>query len=535
MHVHTHRDASCVCRQFARARARERLRVQGSDADCAQKISQLQQRLELASIKTNHGWSDMSINEIETRLPTSQEQKRTPQVVNGGGHYDPPSPSRPWQLADVLWQPLPQPGRSVPTRVSRPPGQPFHAPSHSLPGHLPSAANGSTPRVHPPNSPRRHRMDEYLNRPQASPLRHSSKNGSGHRRASSSISSLQFLNNDPYRGGSPLRPKAKGSAKKRSQSHSNLREAHAASAAGAGPAPAPQHRPTTQDVDAARALTSMLGSVRSPTDGQFPQHQGQPPPPGGAGAHPRAMQLPPLHTSSLPGPFAPDMPPPRPRAQSFAAESREPFEHALGHERKRSTEYRPYLPPLRRHGGPTHSRGLSMDSSAAFRERFAPPPWPQAGGPGPDERFRERSGERGERYGSSERYAERYPSAERYGPGPGGPGPGGPGPERYGYGAAFGYGPGGPGPGGPPPGGPPHGGPGYDAYRVEEEPMEGRGEEDKAAAELMMFLATSPSPVRGKREHAHSIAGTARVLFDDREPPPYPRPGPPPLSAAPRR
>lgn len=498
----------------------------------------------------------MSIKEIETRLPSPQEAKRT-QVVNGGGRYDPPSPSRPWQLADVLWQPLPQPGRSIPSKVARPPGGPFHAPSASLPGQLPSA-NGSTQRAHPPNSPRRHRMDEYLNRPQASPLRHSSKNGgSGHRRASSSISSLQFLQNDPYRGGSPLRPKQKSTGKKRSQSHSNLREANQQASIAAQP----QHRPapTTQDVDAARALTSMLGSVRSPTDGQFPQQQ----PPGGGdrGMHPRAMHLPPLHTSSLPGPFtsAPDMPPPRPRAQSFAAESREPFEHALGpgHERKRSTEYRPYLPPPpRRHGGPTHARGLSMDSSAAFRDRFAPPPWPAQ-----DERFRERSGERGERYGSSERYGERYPSVERYGPGErfGGP-------ERYGgYGAAFGYnagapsgglgGPGGP-PGGPggPPGGPPGGappghsghghpvphtpGPGYDAYRVEEEPMAGRGEEDKAAAELMMFLATSPSPntgpVRGKREHA-SIAGTARVLFDDREPPPYPRPGPPPLSAAPRR
>lgn len=475
-----------------------------------QKISQLQQRLELASFKTNHGWSDMSIKEIETRLPSPQEAKRT-QVVNGGGRYDPPSPSRPWQLADVLWQPLPQPGRSVPSKVSRPPGQPFHAPSHSLPGHLPSA-NG-TQRQHPPNSPRRHRMDEYLNnRPQASPLRHSSKNGSGHRRASSSISSLQFLQNDPYRGGSPLRPKQKGTGKKRSQSHSNLREANQQASVAAQP----QHRPTTQDVDAARALTSMLGSVRSPTEGQFP-------PQAERGIHPRAMQLPPLHTSSLPGPFAPDMPPPRPRAQSFAAESREPFEHALGHERKRSTEYRPYLPPLRRHGGPTHSRGLSMDSSAAFRERFAPPPWPQ----NPDERYRERSGERGERYGSSERYGERYPSAERYGPGErfGGP-------ERYGgYGAAFGYNSG---PAPPPAGGPgPNGG--YEQYRVEEEPMAGRGEEDKAAAELMMFLATSPSPVRGKREHVQTISGTARVLFDDREPPPYPRPGPPPLSAAPRR
>jgi hypothetical protein len=39
--------------------------LNGTDSR-AQKIAQLQQRLELASIKTNHGWTDMSINEIET-------------------------------------------------------------------------------------------------------------------------------------------------------------------------------------------------------------------------------------------------------------------------------------------------------------------------------------------------------------------------------------------------------------------------------------------------------------------------------------
>jgi len=56
--------------------------------------------------------------------------------------------------------------------------------------------------------------------------------------------------------------------------------------------------------------------------------------------------------------------------------------------------------------------------------------------------------------------------------------------------------------------------------RMQEDEMMGRGEDDKAAAELMMFLAHSPSPIRPKRNSADapSLSGTARVLFSDMPP-----------------
>ena len=51
--------------------------------------------------------------------------------------------------------------------------------------------------------------------------------------------------------------------------------------------------------------------------------------------------------------------------------------------------------------------------------------------------------------------------------------------------------------------------------------VEGRGEEDKNAAELMMFLAHSPSPMKTPARNAVSpsraAGGVARVLFADRE------------------
>ena len=37
-----------------------------------------------------------------------------------GAPYEPPSPSRPWQLIDVLWQPLPPPSRGYPASPSSP-------------------------------------------------------------------------------------------------------------------------------------------------------------------------------------------------------------------------------------------------------------------------------------------------------------------------------------------------------------------------------------------------------------------------------
>lgn len=111
----------------------------------------LQQRLELASLKTSHGWKDLSIGEIESTLPpplspsTSSLAARRgssnnlapirvepyprspaagpssamhPKMPNTApARYEPPSPSRPWQLMDVLWQPLPPP--SSPRKRSR--------------------------------------------------------------------------------------------------------------------------------------------------------------------------------------------------------------------------------------------------------------------------------------------------------------------------------------------------------------------------------------------------------------------------------
>jgi hypothetical protein len=54
----------------------------------------------------------------------------------------------------------------------------------------------------------------------------------------------------------------------------------------------------------------------------------------------------------------------------------------------------------------------------------------------------------------------------------------------------------------------------------EDEGVMARGEDDQQAAELMMFLAHSPSPLRPKRNSADvpSFNGTARVLFSDMPP-----------------
>lgn len=112
-----------------------------------QKMSALQSRLELASIKQS-GWNGMSMQPGDTYSPLSPtsatsfahrrpsssrlppirvEPYPTPQspaqtdaarmpppatspIASGSRtRYEPPSPSRPWQLMDVLWQPLPPP------------------------------------------------------------------------------------------------------------------------------------------------------------------------------------------------------------------------------------------------------------------------------------------------------------------------------------------------------------------------------------------------------------------------------------------
>lgn len=170
--------------------------------------------------------------------------------------YEPPSPSRPPQLIDVLWQPLPPPSRSY---------------------------DPSSPRS--PYSPGRKRSNEDPLSPAYSPA-HSS---APHRRASASSSAA------PYppafaRHGSPLRTTNHVSAstsasalgareegkKKRSQSHSQT---------------------TRQDVDAAKALTFMLGSGSPRSES------------GSKMARAGSMQAPPVPTyppafSDSPGPLS---------------------------------------------------------------------------------------------------------------------------------------------------------------------------------------------------------------------------------------
>lgn len=116
--------------------------------------------------------------------------------VNEGINYEPPSPSRPWQLVDVLWQPLPPPSRGPLS----------------------------------PSSPLKRTRDDPSS-PSTRPI------GAGHSRRASGSSH-------------PLSPidQMKRREKKRSQSHSITRL-----------------RPTTQDFNAAQALTEMLSGSGSPS------------------------------------------------------------------------------------------------------------------------------------------------------------------------------------------------------------------------------------------------------------------------------
>ncbi len=155
--------------------------------------------------------------------------------------YEPPSPTRPWQLIDVLWQPLPPPSHS-------------RYPTSPVSPNKRRAADPGEPRI--------------------------VANGHGHRRASSSMSS-SYVYTDPYPS-SPVRELREGEKKRRSQSHSHH-----------------PSRTTTQDVDAAKALTSMLGSTSRRSSTQAPL-------------------LPPVATTSLPLPTSPHHPP-RPRAYSVTA------------------------------------------------------------------------------------------------------------------------------------------------------------------------------------------------------------------------
>ncbi|ODO09251.1 hypothetical protein I350_02851 [Cryptococcus amylolentus CBS 6273] len=204
------------------------------------KIHQLQRRLELASVKANNGWTDMSIKDIEHKqLPATPSRRKAPLSVHTSSPmgnsqvtaspaipYEPPSPSRPWQLIDVLWQPLPPP-------------------SH---GNYPPS----------PSSPmKRSREDDHPEAPRPSghgftyPMSLASpgaKRVNGHRRASSSLSGHTLDRRMMAGPSSPLRTKFEGHEKKRrSHSHSTHDRSR-------------REGTTSQDVDAAKALTFMLGS-----------------------------------------------------------------------------------------------------------------------------------------------------------------------------------------------------------------------------------------------------------------------------------
>ncbi|ORX36286.1 hypothetical protein BD324DRAFT_628170 [Kockovaella imperatae] len=228
---------------------------QGEDMDkfkkrmeLEQTMQTLQQRLKLASMKAENGWTDLSLNEIETKLPPPPTPPRrrgdkltihpppdtiTHALAPHTVPYEPPSPSRPWQLIDVLWQPLPPPrnGSPIPSSPRKRSRAETEDDEHDLHGsfsdHLryPSSpgAYGSVPgpsqyRHSSPRSPRRPHHSHHARR----------ASGSAH----------------PYPPPSPLGPSTR--FERRSQSTSQPI--------------APQSPVTYQDVNAAKALTSMFES-----------------------------------------------------------------------------------------------------------------------------------------------------------------------------------------------------------------------------------------------------------------------------------
>ncbi|OXM75492.1 hypothetical protein C364_06903 [Cryptococcus neoformans Bt63] len=206
------------------------------------KMHQLQQRLELASVKTSNGWTDLTMKEIETKLPSTPFQSRkahlnvntrSPMGNNSANPvipYEPPSPSRPWQLIDVLWQPLPPPSHGMyPTSPTSP---------------MKRARTDDHPEAPRPNGGS-HAYPVALSSPGGNRTA-----GPGHRRASSSLSG-QTLDKRMMTAGpsSPLRYGFEHKErKKRSQSQSTYYRDRV-----------PTEETTSQDVDAAKALTSMLG------------------------------------------------------------------------------------------------------------------------------------------------------------------------------------------------------------------------------------------------------------------------------------
>ncbi|WWC87710.1 uncharacterized protein L201_002602 [Kwoniella dendrophila CBS 6074] len=236
------------------------------------KMQALQQRLELASIKATNGWKDMSLKEIETKLPPTPLRTRKSQLLpsspittspispsrSGTIPYEPPSPSRPWQLIDVLWQPLPPPSHGRYPASPSSPRKRSRTDDHDL-----SSSNGYS-RLNGlglPLSP--HRKISFSQ----------NSTNTSHRRASSSISTVvdrtHIYDRDNQAGpSSPLRHRFEDAMsvpkKKRSQSHSytnspntnsNYRRSREILGSGGG-----TPSTTSQDVDAAKALTHMLSS-----------------------------------------------------------------------------------------------------------------------------------------------------------------------------------------------------------------------------------------------------------------------------------
>lgn len=231
-------------------------------------------------MKATNGWTDMTIGEIETVCaagirtwththilqqlppPPARQRPRVSVVTERSNPsspkipYEPPSPSRPWQLIDVLWQPLPPP------------------------------SNGNARYPTSPVSPNKRSRDDgrFEDHP-------SWPSPNGHRRASSSVTNPSYVYTDPYPS-SPLRELREGEKKRRSYSHSHH--------------PRQRSETTVQDVDAAKALTSMLGSGSSSQGSDS----------SGRRTFMQAPLLPATSSTSLPIPTSPQYFPARPRATS---------------------------------------------------------------------------------------------------------------------------------------------------------------------------------------------------------------------------
>lgn len=144
--------------------------------------------------------------------------------------YEPPSPSRPWQLIDVLWQPLPPP-------------------SHGMYPTSPTSPMKRARTEDHPEAPRPHGGSQAYPVALSSPGSNRAV-GSGHRRASSSLSG-QTLDMRMMAAG-PSSPLRYGLEHKERKKRSHSQSIHHRNSV-------PTEETTSQDVDAAKALTFMLG------------------------------------------------------------------------------------------------------------------------------------------------------------------------------------------------------------------------------------------------------------------------------------